>query len=155
VKVNTVLPVFNLGSAAVSLGICRASLAATTRHLKNARLEHLDQSLGEALPNLRVSLARMQTRTDALDVLLQETARKIDEPDETTMLRVMEVKLHGAHTAMEVTQLGMQACGGAAFARRNTMERHFRDAQAAAVMAPTSDTLEDLIGKALLGLPLF
>jgi alkylation response protein AidB-like acyl-CoA dehydrogenase len=45
--------------------------------------------------------------------------------------------------------------GGWAFGRRGGLERLFRDAQAAAVMAPSSDVLKDFIGKACLGLPLF
>jgi alkylation response protein AidB-like acyl-CoA dehydrogenase len=35
------------------------------------------------------------------------------------------------------------------------VERFFRDAHACAVMAPTGDVLRELIGKALLGIPLF
>jgi alkylation response protein AidB-like acyl-CoA dehydrogenase len=35
------------------------------------------------------------------------------------------------------------------------LERLFRDARAATVMAPTSDMLRDLLGKALTGQPLF
>ena len=34
-------------------------------------------------------------------------------------------------------------------------ERHFRDARASAVMAPTVDALQEFIGRALCGLPLF
>jgi alkylation response protein AidB-like acyl-CoA dehydrogenase len=45
--------------------------------------------------------------------------------------------------------------GGWAFGRRGGLERIFRDAQAAAVMAPSSDVLKEFIGKASLGLPLF
>ncbi len=35
------------------------------------------------------------------------------------------------------------------------VERAFRDARAATVMAPTSDTLYDLFGRSVLGLPAF
>src|SRR5262249_25456866 len=63
---EVVLPPFNLGSAAVSLGLCRAAVGATTQHLKNARFEHLGQSLGESLPTLRAQLASMQIETDGL-----------------------------------------------------------------------------------------
>jgi alkylation response protein AidB-like acyl-CoA dehydrogenase len=35
------------------------------------------------------------------------------------------------------------------------IERHFRDARAASVMAPTTDILHDFIGRAVCGLPLF
>jgi alkylation response protein AidB-like acyl-CoA dehydrogenase len=57
VMMSVVLPLFNLGSAAVALGLCRAAVAATAAHLKTARFEHLNQSLGEALPTLRAQLA--------------------------------------------------------------------------------------------------
>src|SRR6516164_8789615 len=63
---NVVLPLFNLGSAAVALGLCRAAVAATVTHLKSARFEHLGQSLGESLPTLRAQLATMQIDTDGL-----------------------------------------------------------------------------------------
>jgi alkylation response protein AidB-like acyl-CoA dehydrogenase len=49
----------------------------------------------------------------------------------------------------------MRACGGAAFSRQLSVERHFRDARAAAVMAPTTDALHDFVAKMLLELPLF
>jgi hypothetical protein len=45
----------------------------------------------------------------------------------------------------------MRVCGGAAFRKEVGVERHFRDARAATVMAPTTDSL----GKAVSGLPLF
>ena len=57
--------------------------------------------------------------------------------------------------AIEVTDACMRICGGAAFRKELGVERLFRDARAAAVMAPTNDTLYDFIGKALCGIPLF
>ena len=45
--------------------------------------------------------------------------------------------------------------GGAAFSKHLSVERHFRDARAAAVMAPTTDVLYEFIGKSLLDMPLF
>ena len=42
------LPPFNLGTAAVALGLCRAAVAGTAAHLKSARFEHLGQSPGES-----------------------------------------------------------------------------------------------------------
>jgi alkylation response protein AidB-like acyl-CoA dehydrogenase len=54
-----------------------------------------------------------------------------------------------------VTDLAMKTCGGAAFSRHLAIERLFRDARAGWVMAPTVDHLNDFIGKALTGLPLF
>ena len=71
------------------------------------------------------------------------------------MLRVLEVKAAAGETALEVTDLAMRVCGGAAFRKDVGVERQFRDARAASVMAPTTDVLYDFIGKAVCGLPLF
>ena len=53
------------------------------------------------------------------------------------------------------TDLAMRVCGGAAFGRRLTVERHFRDARAGSIMAPTTDVLYDFVAKTLLDMPLF
>jgi alkylation response protein AidB-like acyl-CoA dehydrogenase len=154
-KLDVVLPLFNLGSAAVALGLCRAATKATVSHLKTAQFEHLGQSLGEGLPNLRAHLAQMQISTDQLAALIEDTVGHLETPSAATMLRVLEVKAAAGETAIEVTSLAMRACGGAAFAKHTGIERTFRDAHAGAVMAPTGDVLRDFIGKALLGIPLF
>jgi alkylation response protein AidB-like acyl-CoA dehydrogenase len=68
---------------------------------------------------------------------------------------VLESKAAAAESAIKVTDLGMQACGGAAFSRHLSLERNFRDARAGSVMAPTSDVLQEFIGRALCGMELF
>jgi alkylation response protein AidB-like acyl-CoA dehydrogenase len=152
---EVVLPLFNSGSAAMSLGLCRASVAATLAHLKGSRFEHLNQSLAEALPTLRQHVASMQIAADGLAARLEDAVRSIEAPGPATMLKVLEVKAAAADTAIEVTSTAMRACGGAAFAKGVPVERHFRDAHASAVMAPTGDALREFIARALLGMPLF
>jgi alkylation response protein AidB-like acyl-CoA dehydrogenase len=71
------------------------------------------------------------------------------------MLRVLEVKAATGELVTEVTDLGMRVCGGAAFRKDSGLERHFRDARASTVMAPTTDMLYDFIGRAICGIPLF
>ena len=46
--INTVLPLFNLGTASVALGLCRAAIAATASHLKNARFSILARASAKA-----------------------------------------------------------------------------------------------------------
>ena len=152
---NVVLPLFNLGSAAVGLGLCRAAVAATVSHLKNAKFEHLGQSLGESLPTLRAQLATMQIETDGLSARVDDLIDHLETPRETTMLRVLETKAAAGDTAISVTSTAMRVCGGAAFSKHLNIERLFRDAHAGAVMAPTGDVLREFIGKSLLGIPLF
>jgi len=150
-----VMPLFNLGSAAVALGLCRAAVAGTTSHLKNAKFEHLGQSLGESLPTLRAQLATMQIETDGLAARIEDLVDHLETPRETTMLRVLESKAAAGDTAISVTSTAMRVCGGAAFSKHLNIERLFRDAHAGAVMAPTGDVLREFIGKSLLGIPLF
>ena len=152
---QVVLPLFNLGSAAVSLGLCRAAVAATATHLMTARFEHLGQSLGESLPTLRAQLAAMQIETDGLAARLDDLVGHLERPRDTTMLRVLECKAAAGDAAIAVTSAAMRVCGGAAFSKQLGIERVFRDAHAGAVMAPTGDVLREFIGKAVLGIPLF
>jgi alkylation response protein AidB-like acyl-CoA dehydrogenase len=152
---NVVLPLFNLGTASVALGLCRAAVAGTASHLKNARFEHLGQSLGESLPTLRAQLATMQIDTDGLAARIDDLVDHLQKPRETTMLRVLESKAAAGDVAISVTSAAMRVCGGAAFSKHLNIERLFRDAHAGAVMAPTGDVLREFIGKSLLGIPLF
>jgi alkylation response protein AidB-like acyl-CoA dehydrogenase len=152
---NVVLPLFNLGTAAVALGLCRAAVAGTASHLKSARFEHLGQSLGESLPTLRAQLAAMQIDTDGLSARIDDLIEHLEKPRETTMLRVLESKAAAGDVAISVTSAAMRICGGAAFSKHLTVERLFRDAHAGAVMAPTGDVLREFIGKSMLGMPLF
>ena len=152
---QVVLPLFNLGSAAVALGIRRAAVAGTAAHLKSARFEHLGQSLGESLPTLRAQIATMQIDTDGLAARIDDLIDHLERPRDMTVLRVLESKAAAGDVAIAVTSAAMRACGGAAFSKHLAIERLFRDAHAGAVMAPTADVLREFIGKAVLGMPLF
>jgi alkylation response protein AidB-like acyl-CoA dehydrogenase len=152
---EVVLPFFNLGSTAVALGICRATMGSTVSHLKTATFEHLGATLGEALPTIRATLAGMQIETDGLAARMCDVVCHLEKPSEATMLRVLESKAAAGEAAIRVTSDAMRACGGAAFSQQTGVERFFRDAHAGAVMAPTVEVLREFIGKALLGIPLF
>jgi alkylation response protein AidB-like acyl-CoA dehydrogenase len=153
--INVVLPLFNLGSAAVALGLCRAAVAATASHLRNARFEHLGQSLGESLPTLRAQLGTMQIDTDGLAARVDDLVNHLERPNDATVLRVLETKAAAGEIAIGVTSAAMRTCGGAAFSKHLNIERLFRDAHAGSVMAPTGDVLRELIARALLGMSLF
>jgi len=152
---GVVLPLFNLGTAAVALGLCRAAVTETAAHLKSARFEHLGQSLGESLPTLRAQLATMQIDTDGLSARVDDLVDHLERPRDTTTLRVLESKAAAGDVAISVTSAAMRACGGAAFSKHLNVERLFRDAHAGAVMAPTGDVLREFISRAILGMPLF
>src|SRR5262245_23502476 len=152
-SLSIVLPWFLVGSAAFSVGLMRAVTGEATAHLIATRLEHLDQSLAQQ-PTQRLDLARMQIATDGADALVLDALNAIEQGREDATLRVLEVKAAAGEAAIEVTELAMKVCGGAAFRRELGVERRFRDARAARVMAPTTDALRDFIGRALTGQPL-
>lgn len=151
---NTVLPWFQLGAAAVAVGIAQAATEATRKHLLSAKLDHLGQSLA-ALPTLRSRLAQMRIAVDVQQAFVDRVANLMEHPSPTTLLAVLESKAAAGETALQVGDLAMRACGGAAFGRRLAVERHFRDARAGAIMAPTTDVLYDFVAKILLEMPLF
>ena len=148
-----ILPFFLVLSAAFSVGLMEATVAETTRHLASTRLEHLDQTLAEQ-PLVRVDHARMRIATDQAAALLADTLAALESGRDDAMLRVLEVKAAAGEAAIAVTDLAMKVCGGAAFRKELGIERRFRDARAARVMAPTTDALLDFVGRAINGLPL-
>jgi alkylation response protein AidB-like acyl-CoA dehydrogenase len=97
----------------------------------------------------------MRVKTDMCRALVEDALAALETGREDAMLRVLEVKAAAGEASTEVTELAMRVCGGAAFRKEVGVERHFRDARAATVMAPTTDVLYDFIGKAACGLPLF
>jgi alkylation response protein AidB-like acyl-CoA dehydrogenase len=151
---NSVLPWFQLGSAAVSVGIAQAATDGIRRHLLSSKLEHLGQPLA-SLANLRARLAQMAIAVETQRVYLDHVAALMEKAAPETLLGVLQCKAAAAEAALEVTDLAMRAGGGACFSKHLSVERNFRDARAAAVMAPTTDVLHDFIGRALLDMPLF
>jgi alkylation response protein AidB-like acyl-CoA dehydrogenase len=149
-----VLPWFQVLSAAFSVGIAEAAIQRTASHATATRFEHLDQTLADQPVN-RHHIARMRLQADQARGLLLDTLAAIEAGRPDAMLRVLEVKAAASEAAVAVTDLAMRVCGGAAFRREVGVERNFRDARAATVMAPTTDALYDFIGKAVCGLPLF
>lgn len=151
---EVVLPWFVVGTAAMSHGLCLAAVQATQSHLTNAGFSHTDSKLRD-LPNLRARLAEMNCRTEQSRALLGHTVGRMLAPDEQTPLFVLQARLAAIETVLHVTDLAMKACGGAAFSRHLGIEQIFRDARAGWVMAPTADHLQEFVGRALTGLPLF
>lgn len=150
---SVVLPWFLVLNAAASVGLMRATVDETRNHLGSTRLEHLDQTLAQQLLP-RVDFARMQLRTDQTAAFVGDTLAAIASGREDAQLRVLEVKAVAGEAAIDVTDEAMRVCGGAAFRKELGIERRFRDARAARVMAPTTDALLDIVGRALCELPL-
>lgn len=154
IMMGTVLPWFQVLNAAFSVGTMHAAIGKTAAHLTATRYEHLGQTLADQ-PTARQAVARMQVRYDQAKGLLAGTIDAIEQGRADAQLRVLEVKASASEAAIEVTDTAMRTCGGAAFRKEVGVERNFRDARAASVMAPSTEVLYDFIGKAVCGMPLF
>ncbi|MFV2110402.1 acyl-CoA dehydrogenase family protein [Micromonospora sp. LOL_015] len=154
VALGVVLPVFTVLSAAFSLGVSERLVTLAAAHLTNARLDHLGQSLAEQ-PVPRAAFARIRTNVDTTRAFVSATLAALAAGKPAAQLRVLQVKAVAGETAVSVANEVMRLAGGSAFRKELSIERHFRDALAARVMAPTTEALHDFTGRAVLGLPLF
>jgi alkylation response protein AidB-like acyl-CoA dehydrogenase len=154
IMMGVVLPWFNVLASSVSVGLMETATARTAAHAGGARFEHAGSTVAD-LATVRAFIARMRIKTDCARTLLDDTLAAIATGRADATLRVLESKAATGELAAEVADLAMRVCGGAAFRKDVGVERVFRDARASLVMAPTTDTLYDFIGKAVCGMPLF
>lgn len=152
---EVVLPHFQIGVASISLGIATAAFQAITTRVRERKYEHAGGAALASIPRVQYLTAEMAVELNSARAYLNETIRKVLAGDPAAMVDVLGVKAKAAEACLGIVSRAMTLGGGWAFGRRGGLERHFRDAQAAAVMAPSSDVLKDFIGKACLGLPLF
>ena len=148
------LPWFILGSAACCVGVAGAALEAAIEHAGRSRFEHIGTTLAD-VPGVRARLAEARIRRDQARAHLYSVARDISEGRPEAQLGVLALKAGAAEAASEVCDACLRIGGGAAYSRQGPLERHFRDARAASVMAPTTELLHDFLGKALVGKELF
>ncbi|MET9342123.1 acyl-CoA dehydrogenase [Nonomuraea sp. NPDC003804] len=151
---QSVMPWFNLGNAAVSLGLAQAAVDAAVTHASGVRFQHTGEGLAD-LPTIRAQLSRIALDLAMARAYVEKAARSLAAPDDSTMLHVLGVKAAANDMALRVTDTAMRVCGGAAFSEHLQLERFFRDARAGHVMAPTADVLYDFYGKAITGRELF
>ncbi len=154
IALATALPAFLIGNAAFSVGLMGAMVAEAAAHLTRTRLTHLDVSLAEQ-PVSRAEFARLRTRCDEARAFLADTLLAVGSGRADATLRVLQVKAVAAEASTQVADGVLRLCGGAAFRKELGVERRFRDSLAARVMAPTTAALQDFVGRASLGQPLF
>jgi len=150
---TTMLPVINLGVAAICIGIAEATIAIALQHVKNSKLQHLSSTLAD-LPNQRARLARMRLETDKVRAHVSAVLKSIesDSPDATLM--VLESKAAASEMVLAVTDIAMKAAGGTAFNKKLGLERRFRDARAADFLGVTTDMLLEFIGRSMCDMPI-
>ena len=130
IMMGTVLPYFQLLSAAVSLGVCESATQKTVAHLTTTRYEHLARRWPNSRPVGLIS-RKMRIKVDLRGRCWTTPLAALEGGRADAMLRVLESKAAAGEIAAEVTDLAMRVCGGAAFRKEVGVERDFRDARAA------------------------
>ncbi len=155
IMLEVVLPHFQIGVASISIGIAAAAFDLITARARERKYEQAGGAALASIPRVQFLVAEMAIELSAGRAYLNETIRKAMAGDPAAMIDVLGVKAKAAEACLGVVSRAMTLGGGWAFGRRGGLERMFRDAQAAAVMAPASDVIKDFVGKASLGIPLF
>lgn len=147
IEMGTILPFFLLGTAAVYNGVTAASLKSVIKHASSRTHAHTGEPIS-AQPMIRSKVAEMKIQLESSCKYLESAVASMDLVD------LLSAKQLACTTAVKVTNMAMEIAGGIAYSGVLPVERHFRDAQAGVVMAPTNAMLLDLVGRAALGLPL-
>ncbi|HEY4531413.1 MAG TPA: acyl-CoA dehydrogenase family protein [Luteimonas sp.] len=146
------LPTFACLIASVSIGLMEGALARAVAHVTGTGFA-AGGRLAD-LPTLRAQLAQARNALDGARGVRALALRSIADGGDDMFMRVLQSKAVAAEAALSVTDTAMRVCGGAAFRKDVGIERLFRDARAAAVMAPTTDVINDLVARIMCGMPL-
>src|SRR5262249_29223494 len=95
---DVTLPWFQIGSAAVSIGIGEAAFTAAVTHTSKSQFEHLKESLVAAVPGIRSALAQMRVAIDSARGYLDQTLARIEKSSPDAMLFVLGCKATAAET---------------------------------------------------------
>lgn len=154
VMMGIVMPWFSLQNCAVSIGCMEGVFDRAIQHITSTAYSYDNSKIAD-LPQVRQHAAKMRCKIDMVRGFLLDALDAIEGGRPDAMLRVLESKVIGAETSLEVHDLAMRICGGAAYRKEVGVDRFFRDSRAATVMAPVSDALYEFIGKAVCGMPVF
>lgn len=129
----------------VSIGIAESALDAFST-----------QARGRVIPSTGEPLSKMQwlkfdTATEyvqlrAARMLAEQTMWLADNAHPDATLVAVEAKLLANEVAKTVAALGVKVGGGSGYLRTSPIQRHFRDAQAGALMAYSVEVCQDVIG---------
>lgn len=166
------LPIYQVGLSALYLGIAQAAYDAAIAHVK----KRIHSDTGVALSNMETVqryIAEMKLSIDQSRHLIYRVAQLSDNalalfdelakaelldqvlranPNDPFFIELAEVKISACEMAINVTNKAFQVCGGTAYRHGHPVERHFRDARAGSVMAPSDDTLKLIMGRQILGI---
>ncbi|HEX4109512.1 MAG TPA: acyl-CoA dehydrogenase family protein [Solirubrobacteraceae bacterium] len=135
------------GNAAMSLGLARAALEDSRRHLRTRR--QFGMQLGE-FEGLQAKIADMWTRLVRARLLLHRAAGSDEEGFPVTRLTVT-AKIHANEVARAVCDEAIQLHGHSGYTRLLPIERYYRDARGMSLGGGTTEVMRNVLAGELIG----
>ncbi|GLY14940.1 acyl-CoA/acyl-ACP dehydrogenase [Kineosporia rhizophila] len=141
----TVASFIAVGLPFLSVGIAQAALQALAEHARSRFLPGAGTTLSN-MQWLKFDTAALYVKLRGATLLAGEAMSLADAGDPRATLVGMEAKLAANEIAKEMAALGVKAGGGSGYLNTSPIQRHFRDAQAGALMAYSVEVCSDEIG---------
>lgn len=134
----------------LSIGVAEAALDALIAHARGRIIPSTDRPLSH-MQWVQFEVAEATVALDGAKLLAGRAMWLADHASPDTLPAAIAAKLAANQVAQVVAQLGVKIGGASGFLRSSPIQRHFRDAQAGALMAYSVELCRDTIGKAALG----
>ncbi|WP_239342405.1 acyl-CoA dehydrogenase family protein [Frankia sp. CiP3] len=139
-----------VGLAFLSIGVAEAAFDALVDHARSRVIPSTGASLSH-MQWVQFDAAEMHVRLQAATLLAERSLWLADLGSPDTYTAAFEAKLFANQVAKDVAELGVRVGGASGYLRTSPIQRHFRDAQAGALMAYSVEVCRDVVGKRVLG----
>jgi alkylation response protein AidB-like acyl-CoA dehydrogenase len=129
----------------VSIGIAESALDAFSTQARGRVIPSTGEPLSK-MQWLKFDTASEYVQLRAARMLAEQTMWLADNQHPDATLVAVEAKLLANEVAKTVAALGVKVGGGSGYLRTSPIQRHFRDAQAGALMAYSVEVCQDTIG---------
>jgi alkylation response protein AidB-like acyl-CoA dehydrogenase len=149
--VNPLAPnIIALGLPWLSIGVAEAALDALVDHARRRVVPSTGRPVGD-MQWVQFDAADAHVKLLAARMLAERSMWLADRNEPGALGAAVEAKLYANQVAKEIAEFGVRVGGGSGYLRTSPIQRHFRDAQAGALMAFSVEVCRDMVGKRLLG----
>ncbi|NUU20614.1 MAG: acyl-CoA/acyl-ACP dehydrogenase [Streptomycetaceae bacterium] len=139
-----------LGLPWLSIGVAEAALDALADHARTRVVPSTGRPVG-AMQWVQFDAADAHVKLLAARVMAERSMWLADHGAPGALEAAVEAKLFANQVAKEIAEFGLRVGGGSGYLRTSPIQRHFRDAQAGALMAFSVEVCRDMIGRRLTG----
>jgi alkylation response protein AidB-like acyl-CoA dehydrogenase len=137
------------GLAWMSVGVAEAALAALIDHASNRVIPTIGLPLSH-LQWVQFAVADAHVQLEAARLMAGKTMWLADNRSPATLDAAIAAKLYANEVARSIADLGVRIGGASGYLKTSPIQRHFRDAQAGALMAYSTELCRDYLGKSVL-----